>query len=106
MTQLVFHNLIKAVESMYESYCPEVGAEEGFQFNLTDLETIRKITQQYFMQIPQRPGGNNNQASTPLQMTPCLEAQLKTHRIWSFPDVWLGLSKDLEITNILAIHFF
>ena len=81
-----------------------MGAEEGFAFNLTDLEIVRKITQQYFMQIPQK--NNNSQASTPLQMTPCLEAQLKTHRIWGFPDVWLGLSKDLEITNILAIHFF
>ena len=67
----MFHNLIKAVESIYESYCPEINAEEGFEFNLTDLETVRKITQQYFMQIPQR---NNSQASMPLQMTPCLEA--------------------------------
>ena len=55
------------------------------------------------MQIPQR---NSNQASVPLQMTPCLEAQLKSHRIWSYSDIWLGLSKDLEITNILAVHFF
>ena len=99
----MFHNLIKAVGSIYESYCPEIGAEEGFQFNLTDLETVRKLTQQYFMQAPQR---NNSQASMPLQMTPCLEAQLKSHRIWTYPDIWLGLSKDLEITNILAIHFF
>ena len=44
VTQLVFHNLIKAVESIYNSYCPEKGAEEGFQFNLTDLDTIRKMT--------------------------------------------------------------
>jgi len=39
-------------------------------------------------------------------MTPCLEASLKTHTIWSYADVWLALSKDLEIFTILGIHFF
>ena len=38
-------------------------------------------------------------------MTPCLEAQLKSHRIWSFAEVWLGLSKDLEVNTMLGIHF-
>ena len=38
-------------------------------------------------------------------MTPSLEAQLKNHRIWSFTEVWLGLSRDLEITTMLGIHF-
>ena len=39
-------------------------------------------------------------------MTPCLEAQLKSHRIWTFPEIWIGLSKDMEITTLLGVHFF
>jgi len=39
-------------------------------------------------------------------MTPCLEGQLKHHKIWSFPEVWFAISKDLEIFTILGIQFF
>lgn len=39
-------------------------------------------------------------------MTPCLESQLTHHRIWSFVEVWMGISKDLEISTFGMIQFF
>jgi len=38
-------------------------------------------------------------------MTPCLEATLKSHKIWTFPEVWICICKDLEVTTLLGIHF-
>ena len=55
------------------------------------------------MQIPSKPG--QSASNGPLMMTPCLEAQLKTHRIWTYPQTWLSLSQQLDITTILGIHF-
>ena len=55
------------------------------------------------MQIPSKPG--TQAYSSPIMMTPCLEAALKIHRIWTFPEVWLSLAKDLEVTTLLNIHF-
>lgn len=100
VSQTVFSNLISMVGKIYDSYLP--GEGDTHEFDLTDLEAVRTITQNYFVQVPSKPG---QQASAPLQMTPCLEAQLRNHRIWSFQEMWLGLSKDLEVNTFLGIHF-
>jgi len=57
VTQVVFQNLIKAIGAIYESYFPqdtEPSADSGPDFR--DLCRVRTVTQQYFMQIPAKPG--------------------------------------------------
>ena len=62
MTQTVFKNLISTVRAIYDSYLPPDGEIEGpesaatISFDLTDLDTVRKLTQQYFLQVPTKPG--------------------------------------------------
>ena len=38
-------------------------------------------------------------------MSPCLENQLKAHRIWTFPEAWIAISDQLDVKTILGIHF-
>ena len=110
VSQTVFSNLIEVANHVYDSYLPGVNCSDGISsvegvahpFNLQDLHNLRTITQNYFVQVPQKSG---QEASAPLQMTPCLEAQLRTHRIWTYEEVWLGLSKDFEVNTFLGIHF-
>ena len=99
--------------AIYDSYLPPDNEIEGpesaatMTFDLTDLDVVRKITQQYYLQVPNKPSGaQNNTEQQRLMMTPCLESQLTHHRIWSFVEVWMGISKDLEISTFGLIQFF
>jgi len=47
VSQTVFSNLIKVIGSVYDSYLPGEGSMH--QFDLTDLDTVRNITQHYFV---------------------------------------------------------
>lgn len=50
VTQTVFKNLISTVRAIYDSYLPPDGEIEGpesaatISFDLTDLDTVRKLT--------------------------------------------------------------
>ena len=51
----MFKNLIQTVNAIYDSYLPpdndmeEPDAPITMTFDLTDLDTVRKLTQQYFL---------------------------------------------------------
>lgn len=47
VSQTVFSNLISVVSKIYDSYLPGEGGSH--QFDLTDLETVRTLTQNYFV---------------------------------------------------------
>lgn len=55
VNQTVFKNLIQTVNAIYDSYLPpdndmeEPDAPITMTFDLTDLDTVRKLTQQYFL---------------------------------------------------------
>ena len=61
VTQIVFKNLINTVSAIYDSYLPPDNEIEGAEmaatmtFDLTDIDTVRNFTQQYFMQVPTKP---------------------------------------------------
>ena len=108
ISQVVYSNLIKAVSAIYDSYMPpespSLGPDvhEGGDMELSDLVALRTVTQHYFMQVPQK----QSQASmAPIMMAPCLEQTLKNHRIWTFAQVWLHLSKSLDVNTTLGIQF-
>lgn len=41
----------------------------------------------------------------PIMMAPCLENTLKNHKVWTYAQVWLHLSKSLEVNTTLGIQF-
>jgi len=53
------------MSAIYDSYLPPDNEIEGpeaavnMTFDLTDLDTVRKLTQQYFLQVPTKPGNSN-----------------------------------------------
>ena len=55
VSQFVFKNLIQTVNAIYDSYLPPDNEIEGpesaatMTFDLTDLDVVRKITQQYYL---------------------------------------------------------
>ena len=54
------------------------------------------------MQVPTK---QDKTSPVPNQLAPCLEATLKSHRIWTFSEVWLHFSRELDINTLLGIHF-
>ena len=93
-----FENLEKVVSKIYDSYLPKETAESGASedaFDFTDFARIKALTRQYFKQsMPQR--NKAGPYSLPPATEPCLEMKLKCHKIWSYDQVWLCLSKDHE----------
>lgn len=50
VSQTVFSNLIDVITKIYDSYLP--GEGDSHQFDLTDLDQVRTITLNYFVQVP------------------------------------------------------
>ena len=82
-----FDNLVKVVVRIYDSYLPKSEEDKEEEFDFTDLERMRKLSKQYYQQNPAKRN----------KVAPCLENQLKGHKIWSYQQTWMCLSKDLEV---------
>ena len=104
---VVFKNLIKAIGAFYDSFIPEPTVDpQGFSYDFTWLKSVRDLSQLYFMQAPQsRQNDSATNNSSQIMMSPCLENQLKAHRIWTFPEAWIAISIQLDVKTILGIHF-
>ena len=52
------------------------------------------------MQVPHK---QSQASAAPIMMAPCLENTLKNHRIWTFAQVWLHVSKSLDVSTVAGV---
>ena len=68
----VFENLVKCITKIYDSYLPKSKECREEDFNFSGLGRLKSITKLYYQQ---NPAARN-------KVAPCLENQLKRHKIW------------------------